>query len=129
MNYSRQREIIIDALSKNAVHPTAEKLYDIIKREHPESKIGIATVYRNLSKLAEAGKIKRISALDNSEHFDHNTFEHYHFMCEKCKQIFDIDANIAPDITKKIFEQTGFVVKDYDIVLKGVCKNCQHRNN
>lgn len=129
MNYSRQREIILDVLSKNAVHPTAEKLYEIIKKEHPASNIGIATVYRNLSKLATAGKIKKIAALENSEHFDHNTSEHYHFMCDKCKQIYDIEADIAPDITKRIFEKTGFSVTDYDIVLHGICKNCKTINN
>ncbi len=128
MNYSKQREIIIDTLTKNAVHPTAEKLYEIIKKEHPDSKIGIATVYRNLNKLATAGKVKKINALENSEHFDHNTHDHYHFMCNKCKQIFDIEVDIAPDIVKKIYESTGFKVTDYDIVLNGICKNCLNDN-
>ncbi len=127
MNYSKQREIIIDTLTKNAVHPTAEKLYEIIKREHPESKIGIATVYRNLNKLSSAGKVKRINALEDSEHFDNNTHEHYHFMCNKCKQIFDIEADIAPDLVKKIFDKTGFLVTDYDIVFNGICKSCQKK--
>lgn len=125
MNYSRQNEIIIDTLTKHAIHPTADKLYEIIKKEHPDSKIGMATIYRNLNKLSNAGKIKRINALENAEHFDHNTFDHYHFMCNKCKQIFDIEADIAPDIVKKIFDSTGFLVTDYDIVLNGICKNCQ----
>ncbi len=61
MNYSRQRELILDTLVKNPVHPTAEKLFAIIKKEYPEANIGIATVYRNLSKLAarRLGGVKR----------------------------------------------------------------------
>ncbi len=124
MNYSKQREMIIDTLRRNAIHPTAENLYKLIKQEHPDTKLGIATVYRNLSKLADMGKIKRISALDNSEHFDHNTHEHYHFMCIHCKKIYDIDSDIAPDLVQKINEKTGFEVIGYDIAITGICKNC-----
>ena len=34
MNYSKQREIIFDALKQNVVHPTAEALYEIIKKSY-----------------------------------------------------------------------------------------------
>ncbi len=125
MNYSRQREVIFDTLARNAVHPTAEKLYEIIKKEQPESNIGIATVYRNLKTLADTGKIKRINGLEDSEHFDHNTHNHYHLICEKCKRVFDIDSDIAPDILKKIEEKTDFRIISHDIVLHGICKDCQ----
>ena len=82
MNYSRQREIIFDTLRRHAVHPTAERLYNIIKGEQPDSNIGIATVYRNLRRMANSGSIKKISGLEEAEHFDHNTHTHYHFLCK-----------------------------------------------
>lgn len=126
MNYSRQREVILDTLIRNPVHPTAERLMEIIKTENPDSNIGIATVYRNLSKLANSGIIKRIEGLEDAEHFDHNTHTHYHFMCNKCKKIYDIDADIAADIIEKTEKQTGFIITDYDILFKGVCHNCQN---
>lgn len=128
MNYSRQREIILDTLSRNAVHPTAEKLMEIIKTENPDSNIGIATVYRNLRQLADMGIIKRIEGLEDAEHFDHNTHTHYHFICNDCKKVFDIDANIADDIVEKMQKQTNFTITDYDIVFKGVCNNCKTNN-
>lgn len=129
MNYSRQREIILDTLKRNAVHPTAEKLFEIIKEEQPNSNIGIATVYRNLNKMANLGTIKRISGIEEAEHFDHNTHTHYHFMCEKCHKIYDIDAEIAPNIIKNTQETTGFIINNYDIVLHGICSECQANQN
>ena len=129
MNYSRQREIILDTLTRNAVHPTAERLLEIIREEQPDSNIGIATVYRNLRKLADRGNIKRISGLEDSEHFDHNTHTHYHFLCNECKRVFDIEENIAPEIIKNTQKQTGFVISDYDIVFHGTCKDCQNKKN
>lgn len=124
MNYSRQREVILDTLERNAIHPTAEKLMEVIKEENPDSNIGIATVYRNLRKLADAGIIKRIEGLEDAEHFDHNTHTHYHFICNKCKKVFDIDEDIANGIIEKTTQKTGFAITDYDIVFKGICKNC-----
>ena len=81
MNYSKQREKILDILTKNAVHPTAETLLGLLKADN--SNIGFTTLYRNLNQLAQAGIIKTIDGLEASAHFDHNTFEHYHFSYEK----------------------------------------------
>ena len=78
MKYSRQREIILDKLKANAVHPTAEYLYSILKKEN--STISLATLYRNLNQLEEHGIIKRIDGLETSSHYDHNTHTHYHFI-------------------------------------------------
>lgn len=125
MNYSRQREIILDTLKRNAVHPTAEKLFEIIKLEQPDSNIGIATVYRNLRRMADSGCIKIISGLEDAEHFDHNTHTHYHFLCEQCNRVFDIDADVAPEVIENTQNNTGFRITDYDIVFHGICKDCQ----
>ncbi len=127
MNYSRQREVILDTLKRNPVHPTAEILHKIICSEQPNSNIGIATVYRNLKQLADSKVVKRITGLEDSEHFDHNTHNHYHFMCEKCGRIFDIDSDIAPDVKENTQKQTGFKVTGYDITLHGICKDCQEK--
>ena len=60
MNYSKQREKILDVLTQNAVHPTVETLLEFLKKE--SSNVGITTLYRNLNQLAEAGLIKKLMA-------------------------------------------------------------------
>lgn len=125
MNYSRQREIILNTLKENVVHPTAEYLYGIIKEKEPN--ISLATLYRNLNKLADNGLIKKIDGLEPSSHFDHNTHEHYHFICDKCKKVFDIPADVATDVVSKTEEVTGFLVKGYDIAIHGICNKCKEK--
>ncbi len=122
MNYSKQREIIYQALADNVVHPSAEYIYDVLKQAN--SNISLATVYRNLNKMAHNGKIKKIQGLEDKAHFDHNTFEHYHFICKKCGRIFDIPCDIAPEIIKKTQESTGFKIESHDIVFSGICREC-----
>ena len=123
MNYSRQREIILNTLKENVVHPTAEYLYGILHEKNPN--ISMATLYRNLNQLAEKGIIKKIDGLEAPSHFDHNTHEHFHFICDKCKKVFDVSVNIAPDVVERTQKETGFEVKGYDIALHGLCDTCK----
>lgn len=126
MNYSKQREIILDTLSKNAIHPTAEALLEFLKRDN--SNVGMTTLYRNLNQLADAGLIKKIDGLEPSAHFDHNTFEHYHFICEKCQKVYDIPSSVAPDLVKNTTEATGFDITSHDIVFHGICSECKRKD-
>ena len=123
MNYSRQREIVLQTLKNNVVHPTAEDLYSMISSEYPE--ISKATLYRNLGQLSDAGIIKKIEGLDIPAHFDHNTHLHYHFICEKCGKIFDVSSNVAESVVRKTEFETGFKVTSHEIVFKGLCKDCK----
>lgn len=123
MNYSRQREIILNTLKENVVHPTAEYLYGILHEKNPN--ISMATLYRNLNQLAEKGIIKKIDGLEAPSHFDHNTHEHFHFICDKCKKVFDVSVDIAPDVVERTQKETGFEVKGYDIALHGLCDACK----
>lgn len=123
MNYSKQREVILEALQQNVVHPTAETLYSIIQNDYPE--VSKATLYRNLSQLADAGIIKKIDGLEASAHFDHNTHLHYHFICEKCGRVFDVSSDVAKDVVNKTERETGFKVVDHELVFHGLCKDCQ----
>ena len=107
MRNSKQKDIILRALDEHRIHPTADELYKYIHQEHSE--IGVATVYRNLNKLAEKGIIKKIIGLDGSSHFDSCTEPHYHFMCSGCGKIYDIPGDIGKDLIAKAEEFTEFL--------------------
>ena len=123
MNYSRQREIILETLRQNAVHPTAEELYSILEKEYGAT--SLATLYRNLNLLAANGIIKKSDGLEQSSHFDHNVHEHYHFICNKCKKVYDVSADVAPELLKKAEMELGADIESCDIIFHGTCKNCK----
>lgn len=120
MKYSKQRELIYKKLKANPIHPTAEEVYLQLKPEYPA--ISLATVYRNLNKLAQNNTIKKIQGLDASDRFDHNTHEHYHFICEKCHRVYDVDLELLSYINDKV---SNYNVKSFDLLLKGICNNCK----
>ena len=57
--YSRQREAVYEAVCSVRSHPTADEVYDSVKKKLPN--VSLATVYRNLSLLCSEGKLIMIN--------------------------------------------------------------------
>ena len=121
--FSRQREQIYQALCAAKTHPSAQMVYDDLKKDLP--KLSLGTVYRNLNQLAEYEEISKITGLDGSVHFDHNTHKHFHFICNKCNKVYDIPAEVVPSLEQKVKELTGLDITECELVLRGTCKDCQ----
>ena len=126
MKYSRQRDLILKALRENVVHPTADFIYTVLKEKEPN--LSLATVYRNLNLLANEGIIRKIEGLDGVAHFDHDTHNHYHFICSKCNKVYDVPYDIAPDLAEKVLAATGMAAESCEITFKGLCFDCKKVN-
>lgn len=126
MKYSKQKELILQTVKENRIHPTAEAVYEMVREKIPN--ISLATVYRNLNKMSEKGLLKKLDNIDGVARFDGETSEHHHFVCEKCGQIFDLDKSDFPALEKIAENKSNFIIKTYDITLKGVCYNCSVKN-
>lgn len=121
MNYSRQRELIIELLRSTTEHPTAETVYRALKSEY--SRLSLATVYRNLNQLCEMGIIKKLHIADSPDRFDGNTATHYHLCCKVCKSVIDIEVSIDDfRILQSITTQHH--ISGCDIVFYGTCAQC-----
>lgn len=126
MKYSKQRELILQTLQQNVVHPSADYIYAILRQSEPN--ISLATVYRNLNQLAEMNIIRKMTGIDGSTRYDHNTHKHYHFICSKCNKVYDVDYEVSPDLVADIAAQTGLNVESCEIALKGICPECVTKN-
>lgn len=124
VRYSKQRENIKKGLMKFCIHPTAEELYLELKPHNPT--LSLATVYRNLNQLASIGDIKKIEGLSGQIHYDHNNSEHFHMICAECGRVEDLF--FEPERLKQILnQQNEFEILSYDILVKGVCKECRSK--
>jgi Fur family peroxide stress response transcriptional regulator len=120
---SRQRERILELLRGTGAHPTADWLYDRLKGEYPNLSMG--TVYRNLNILVEQGLVGRIDNGSTFDRFDAKTGPHYHFICEKCGVIVDLELPIDETLNRKVTESTLFTVRRHRIEFYGICDRCQ----
>lgn len=126
MKYSRQREIILNTLKENKVHPTAEQLYEILKAKGEN--IGIATVYRNLNNLTEMGEIIKFKTFEKNERYDAITLPHNHFQCTECGKIYDLSVEYTNSLIKKI-TTLGFDITQSLILFSGKCPECRKKEN
>ena len=117
---TRQKQLILDTLNSMRCHPTAEAIYAEVKQKNP--KISLGTVYRNLTVLAEEGKIVNID-MSEASHFDHRTDNHNHFVCTKCKKVFDINIQYDSSLDGKE-QKDGFYIENHETVFKGLCPDC-----
>lgn len=124
MKYSKQREIIIDYLKSVKTHPTAETVYEEVKKE--DKKISLGTVYRNLDKLSDMGLIQRIKMANEKDRFDGDVSLHYHGKCIKCNSVIDIflKENIDLSIDEYVKNETNINVVSHDIIFNVICPNC-----
>jgi Fur family peroxide stress response transcriptional regulator len=124
MRYSKQRQLILETLKQSLVHPTAEQIYEEVKIKMPS--ISLGTVYRNLSLLVDKKEIRRFeSPGEVSTRYDGRNDDHSHLVCNVCNKVYDINVETFQHLDDTLSNLTGFVVEEHDIVLKGICRECQ----
>lgn len=122
LNRSKQRDAIIRYIQPRHDHPTAEQVYNAIKKEFPN--ISLGTVYRNLSLLVEIGMIQKISCGDVSEHFDGNPNPHNHFICTKCNCVQDLEMESLDFVNVLAGSHFNGSIEGHKIYFYGKCENC-----
>lgn len=120
---SKQKEAILRVVKGTNSHPTADWVYEQVRQEIPN--ISLGTVYRNLKLLKDEGDVLELNLDGTLSRFDGNIQEHYHFRCEQCGRIFDVDEPVAKALDKRVTQKTGFTVTSHHLEFRGLCKDCQ----
>jgi Fur family ferric uptake transcriptional regulator len=119
---TRQRRVILSVVEKLGCHPTAERIFDEVRKVLPRT--SLSTVYRNLGILSDQGEISIIPGSGKEVHYDHNTSDHCHIRCSVCGRICDVDVypvergDLSPD------ELSGFILQEINVDLIGICPSC-----
>jgi Fur family transcriptional regulator, ferric uptake regulator len=124
LRHTSTREEVLQAFLK---HPEALSQHDI-ETELPPSHDRI-TVYRTIKTFLDKGLVHKI--LDDSgtlkyalctercSHGEHN-HDHLHFKCEVCKKTTCIENTKIPEIPLP----AGYLAQELNVLIHGVCKNC-----
>lgn len=126
MNYSRQRELIFNYLKNTKAHPTAEMVYADLKKEHPN--LSLATVYRNLNQMCEAGMVRRLCVANSPDRFDATVAEHHHLVCSNCAKVLDIEPSHAfIDCCAQEYKRYNHKIDFCEVSFYGICEHCQDK--
>ena len=123
---TRQREAILNILRQADSHPTADMIYDEVRKVIPN--ISKGTVYRNLKLLRDTGEIAELSLSGTVSRYESKKENHYHFRCEKCGRVYDLDEPVNKKLDKRIAKKTGFQVSCHQLEFRGLCKDCQEES-
>ena len=119
---SRQREKIFLVLRRTKSHPTAEWIYDQVREHIP--RISLGTVYRNLHILKEQGKIRELDFGEGLRRYDAMVEHHYHFICEQCGVVKDLDLPPQEDLHDRAKPAVGGHIRAHRLDFYGVCEEC-----
>ncbi len=122
IRHSRQRDAIKAYLMSTVTHPTAEIVYEHLRKEFPN--ISLGTIYRNLNFLVEHGEALRLDCGDGFDHFDGNVSPHNHFFCRGCGQIFDLQMQEIDHINILANADFNGKIEEHIIYFRGLCENC-----
>jgi len=119
---TRQRRVILEELRKMKTHPTADEVYEVVRKKLP--RISLATVYRNLEMLAREGIIKKLEMGGGPKRFDGDIKPHHHICCIRCGRVDDIYVDIPFPITDNVRKATPYKIIGYRFELVGLCPKC-----
>ena len=121
MRNTEQKQIILDAFKKGYT-PTAEELLRKIRVSYPD--FSRATLYRNLNAYCEDGKLKKISAIGQTDRYELNTGCNYHLVCEVCGKVEDLEMAGAIQTPQRLMD---YEVNHHELMFYGICPKCQKR--
>jgi len=127
LRMTNQREIILRELIKSKEHLTADELYDIVKKVMP--RISLATVYRNLEILSEAGMIGKLEISGRQKRFDYDVSDHDHIYCAVCHRVDNLDIERKSLNTEEMGAAAGYSITGCRLEIIGICPECQKREN
>ena len=120
---THQRQVILDEIRKVNTHPTADEVYELVRKRLP--RISLGTVYRNLDILSARGLIKRIGPAFQQMRFDGVTKDHYHLRCVSCGKVEDAPMISVGDFEDAVRSQSDYSITGHRLEFLGICPACK----
>jgi Fe2+ or Zn2+ uptake regulation protein len=120
---TNQRTAILEVLKGVRTHPSADWIYDEVRKKLP--RISKGTIYRNLNVLEDEGVLVELNVDGMVGRYEIRQDNHYHFICEKCGRIFDLDGPVEAKLNAKFAKKTGFKITYHQLEFRGLCHDCQ----
>jgi Fe2+ or Zn2+ uptake regulation protein len=121
---TRQREEIFAYLRRSDHHPTAEQVFEAVRRSIPN--LSLATVYNALEALVDGGLVIKLPSIEGSARFDARTEGHYHLRCLRSGEVEDLSTPFDPGLIDSLdpelvdrLRSRGFRVTGYRLEVVG----------
>lgn len=118
-----QRAAIRDLLEGGDEFRTAQQLHDQLREVG--AKVGLATVYRALQAMAEAGEVDVLRSADGEATFRRcSSGHHHHLVCRSCGYSIEIAAREVEEWAARVAHAEGFTEVVHEVEVFGLCRAC-----
>jgi Fur family ferric uptake transcriptional regulator len=120
-----QRDIIVKAFCRAKGHLSADELHSRLREEHPS--IGLATVYRTMKILTDAGLAQERRFNDGFTRYEYaspHDAHHDHLVCLVCGKVEEFENEQIERLQIEVARAHGFTITDHKLELYGSCPAC-----
>jgi len=122
---TRQRVEILDLLGGLDEFRSAQQLHDLLRAQG--STVGLATVYRAVQALSDAGEVDMLLASDGEALYRlcERKAHHHHLVCRSCGTAVEIDGPSVERWADAMAAEHGFSDISHTLELFGTCRSCR----
>jgi len=121
---TRQRRAVAEALASFDDFRSAQEIHTLLG-ERGEN-VGLATVYRTLQKLSEAGEVDMLRTEDGEAIYRAcSATHHHHLVCRSCGATVEVEGPAVEKWTRSIAEQHGYADISHTLEIFGTCARCR----
>jgi Fur family transcriptional regulator, ferric uptake regulator len=118
-----RRDDVLAALRESDGFLSAQQLYGQIRARGV--RIGLATVYRTLQSLVDAGEVDSLRTDEGEAVYRRcSTGHHHHLICRHCGRTVEVDSVAVERWARRIAEQNGFADVEHVVEVFGTCATC-----
>jgi Fur family ferric uptake transcriptional regulator len=121
---TRQRAAVEEILFGQHDFRTAQQIHDDLR--HHGERIGLATVYRTLQLMTDAGDVDAIRTSDGETAYRRCSTgqHHHHLVCRLCGRTVEVSGPAVERWANAVAEQYGFREISHDLEIFGTCNTC-----
>lgn len=120
---TEQRRQIVAALAAGDRALSAQELHERLRAA--DAGVGLATVYRNLSRLADEGEIDAIRRSSGETAYRScGSGHHHHLICRECGLVVELHDCALSEWSEGIAARHGFQQVEHQAELVGLCARC-----
>ena len=115
---------MLEELAREPDDVTAQALWRRLRER--DSRTGLATVYRTLALLDDAGVVDVFSHHSGEQCYRLcGEAHHHHLVCERCHRVVELEGCDLGAWVDEAARRHGFVATDHRIEITGLCAECR----
>ena len=124
MRPTRQRKAVVDALDSFDDFRSAQEIHDLLGQRGEA--VGLATVYRTLQRLADAGEVDLLRTEEGEAIYRRcSDTHHHHLVCRACGRTVEVEGPAVERWTRAIAAEHGYDDVSHTLEIFGTCGGCR----